>query len=556
MASITDALSQSHRGFSLEEANSLGLPPPFEPVPKYEPIAGNVGSARSEPHGPVTNGHVSPPPQLTDEGERYPRRTTRRSTSPPSLPPGAAPAAIRAWDERMGQGEDGAHSDRPASSSARVPSQRLISSPELDGEEEDGLAYERESRHLGEEGGAGLDGKHHEEDTLSETGGDTSVDEVATIYEEQGTTRVRTSVSTGAASNMGDTTSLSRSGSQWRIPRVPPPSMDADLLDIDHGVPRKRQSMRNTGTGIQEDDEIRTDESADVHARNAAAAREVSRAMDALEFSAVAPPSTSSSGYATPRPPPGSALAVQSQAAAPPPRSSSPLSPSLGKAPSGSVPPSPILPPNPPFANRTSPIVEARPFQGYHHASSESIPGRLPTPTPTPFNTNTGSGGMGTPTIPRSTSPMYRSPPPDYPRPTLPFSSPLMASSASSLNGGSSPGGGPRTISAVAFRRQQARSPSGAESGPADTSPLALRRPSTSRQPQTGVGSGSPPPLLAPAPLFGEPHKARLSVVNPDPRMSDDEEERGEEAFDYVEVYGGENAGYGAGKYVSDLEKS
>lgn len=44
--------------------------------------------------------------------------------------------------------------------------------------------------------------------------------------------------------------------------------------------------------------------------------------------------------------------------------------------------------------------------------------------------------------------------------------------------------------------------------------------------------------------------KARLSVVNPDPRVSDEEEE-----FDYVGAYGGESAGYGAGRYVSDLER-
>ena len=48
--------------------------------------------------------------------------------------------------------------------------------------------------------------------------------------------------------------------------------------------------------------------------------------------------------------------------------------------------------------------------------------------------------------------------------------------------------------------------------------------------------------------------KARLSVVNPDPRVSDEED--GGSEFDYIKAYGGENAGYGEGRYVSDLEKS
>ncbi|KAH0828767.1 hypothetical protein J3R83DRAFT_3204 [Lanmaoa asiatica] len=508
MASIADALSQSHRGFSLNEAIPPGPLAPDEPVPKYESIAGDVGrSAQSEPHGPVTNGHVGSPP-LTEEGDsQWPRRATRRSTSPPSLPPGAAPAAIRAWDDRMGQGEDGAHSDRPASSSARVPSQRLISSSERDGEEEDGLAYDRDSRSLTEEGGVFGDGKHHEEDaSFSESGGEAIVGATATIYNEQSTTPIRRSVSTGAASNA---TSLSRAGSQWRIPRVPPPSVDvgADDVDIYHNAAHERHSQYSTGVGTREDDEIRTDESADERARSAAAAREVERAMDALEFSAVAPPSTSS-GYATPRGPPpgyGPALSAQSQAATPHPRVSLSLSPSLSRAPHSSVPSSPILPPNPPFANRgrsgTLPMVEARPPPVNHHASSESVPRRVPTPTPA-ITTSPGAGALA---APRPVSPMYRSPPPEYPRPTPPFSSPLMASSTSSLNGGASPGGGPRTISAAAFRRQQARTPSGTESGPADTSPLTLRKPSVSpspslspsRQPQ--AGSGSPPvgPVLS-----------------------------------------------------------
>ncbi|KAF8550412.1 hypothetical protein OG21DRAFT_1499796 [Imleria badia] len=551
MASIADALSQSHRGFTLEEATSLGHAGPDEPVPKYEPLAGDLGwSAQSEPHGPVTNGHVGSP-SPTEERERT-RRTTRRSTSPPCLPPGAAPAAIRAWDDRMGQGEDGAHSDRPASSSTGVPSQRLTSSSELDGEEQqDGLAYDRDSQSLGEECGVGGHGKHHEEDSsLSESGGEESFDVIRPP--------IRRSVSTGVASNLGGATSLSRAGSQWRIPRVPPPAVDADAIDIHQPSAHERQSVYSTGAGAREDEEeIRTDESANERARNAAAAREVSRAMDALAFSAVAPPSTAS-GYATPRaPPPGYGLASQSQGAAPYTRSSS--------SPQSSVPPSPILPPNPPFANRgrsgASTMMEER-HPG--HVSSESISGRFPAPVPTLTTSGLGGGGPNSPTALRPISPLYRSPPPEYPRPTPPFSSPLMASSTSSLNGASP--GGPRTISAAAFRRQQARSPSATELGPADTSPLTFRKPSGSHSPslsaeasasrQQGLGSGSRSASPVPAPVPKDAPKAKLSVVNPDPRVSDEDE--GGVEFDYVGAYGGgENAsaGYGAGRYVSDLER-
>jgi len=122
-----------------------------------------------------------------------------------------------------------------------------------------------------------------------------------------------------------------------------------------------------------------------------------------------------------------------------------------------------------------------------------------------------------------------------------------------------SPGGTPRTISAAAFRRQQqGRVPSGpgpgsgqgmgmgmgmgmgteTTLGPADTSPLMLRKP-----------SGSPLPMLPTTGSGSVRTRAPLSVVNPDPGMSPDEEEGGHEY-----EYGGESVGYGAGRYVSDLE--
>ena len=447
----------------------------------------------------------------------------------------------------MGQGEDGAHSDRPASSSAGVPSQRLTSSSERDGEEEDGLAYDRDSQSLGEEGGFGGDGKHREEDmSISKSALEASVDVNKTSYDEQAMSPIQRSVSTGGVSNAGGATRLSRAESQWRIPRVPPPSVDADTINIQRPSKHEVQSLYNTGAGAQEDEDMRTDESAEERARNAAAAREVSREMDALAFGAIAPPSTSS-GYATPKAPPpgyGSSFSVQSQAAAPYLPSSSPPQHSSGRTPASSAPSSPILPPNPPFANRGRGMPAMMDTRHPGHTSSESISGRIPAPTPIiTTSVLADGGGVPSPTAPRSTSPMYRSPPLEYPRLTPPFSSPLMASSTSSLNGGggASPGG-PRTISAAAFRRQQVRSPSAMESGPADTSPLTLRKPSVSSAP-------------APAPVSKDAPKAKLSVANPDPRVSEEGEGEGEE-FDYIKAYGENSSeGYGAGRYVSDLEK-
>ncbi|KAF8132582.1 hypothetical protein EV363DRAFT_1295983 [Boletus edulis] len=208
MASIADALSQSHRGFTLEDATSLGHVAPDEPVPKYELHAGDVGrSLRSKPHGPVqtvTQAHL---------------RVLRKGKGPEERRDGVRhrhafhqPATIRAWADKMGQGEDGAHSDHPGSSSADVPSQRLTSSSEWDGEEEDGLAYDRDDR-SSREGGVSGDGMHHDQDTFSESGGEASVEVITTTNEEQSETSIRRSVSMGVVSNLGGTTSLARAGS-------------------------------------------------------------------------------------------------------------------------------------------------------------------------------------------------------------------------------------------------------------------------------------------------------------------------------------------------------
>ncbi|KIK92878.1 hypothetical protein PAXRUDRAFT_549837 [Paxillus rubicundulus Ve08.2h10] len=559
MASIADALSQSHRGMTLEEAISLGHTHD-EPAPKYEPLAPAV---QSEIHGP--NGNASTP----TEG-LWPRRNVRRSTSPPSLPPGAAPAAVRAWDDGMGQGEDGAHSDRPASSSQRMPSQRRITSSEPDGEEEDGLAYDRDDRsedeateHADNNLNSGGEG------SLSESGKEdgASVRNLIDTKQSSPTTDNMQRPSSTSAPIQGSSSATrsinnaastmeppSRAKSQRRIPRVPPPSVDTNV-----DTPNRPASPHGDPTSdtTLADDESQTDESADDRARNVAAAREVSRELDALAFSANSP----TSNYVPPLGPPP----ARGPPGYVPHAHVTPYQPQLpiiqtpyprSQLTYDSGPPSPLAPPNAPFASRSvSPHPQATPTRG-QSPPSPSLDGR-PFPPNTDFGPHGASPHHPSPS-PRPThldvipsrsdnsgikTPTHRSPP-EYPRHAPPFSSPLMAKSTSSLGSGGAQGGAPRTISAAAFRRQQARSPSGTGNDLflADTSSLALRRP-------------SPVPALPP-----KGPTRRLSVINPDPPTPDDED--GE--CDYIGAYGDgdgdgggkrQSGGYGSGNYVSDLEK-
>ncbi|KAH7890548.1 hypothetical protein F5I97DRAFT_1836349 [Phlebopus sp. FC_14] len=545
MASIADALSQSHRGVaSVEQVTSLGHATD-EPAPKYEAFGHTV----SDGHGYTGNGHTG------DVGTRS-RRTLRRSTSPPApLPPGAAPAAIRAWDDGMGQGEDGAHSDRPASSSQRVPSQRRISSSEPDGEEADGSDYD-DSGHLQDE--AARTGRTHRR---AESGGGLSYNEdvneamvvsddtnpsnwpVSSLQRSSSTSTsiqnpnsATVSVNKDVSPNM---TPPSRAESQRRIPRVPPPSMDPNPVNVaEHPSSTRAPPQNNVATSVEDD--TQTDETAEERARNVAAAREVSRELDALAFNAM-----SSGGYSLPPAPPVHEPPSYESQEYPnpyqhqvPPIQVPPVLPS--QSPYRSSPPSPLAIPNPPFANRavspnpppTLPLALDRPPSEGRSPLNPNMGPLPPHPSPRLAQLDVLSAGCGG----SSTSPLsppYRSPP-EYPRPAPPFSSPLMAKSTSSLSNGGS-GGGPRTISAAAFRRPQGRTVSsgGSELGPADTSPLMFRRP-------------SPTPVSTPT--------RRLSVVNPDPQSSDEEDEVGSGG-----VYGGgeveEGRGYASGKYVSNLER-
>ncbi|KAI6015863.1 hypothetical protein BKA83DRAFT_4340109 [Pisolithus microcarpus] len=522
MASITDALSKSHRGMSMDQTTSISHAS-VDPVPKYEPTTGSEGHNY---HGDRKSG---------DAGMGHKRTTARRSTSPPVLPPGAAPAAIRAWDDGMSQGEDGAHSDRPASSSERASQQRIPSS-ETDGEEEEGLPYDRDdTSYEGEARGrdhrrsgvssleASSEGGHERE--IREK---TSTDAESSVIHSTPSTGSETAFTHNLESSKSDVTLHSRAASR-RIPRVPPPTLEADFTNMNQ--PPSLAQIPRDETPSTVEDSTHKDNTTDEHARNAAAAREISRELETLG-SSLAPTSN--------QPVPLYVVQQPSQESSSPSRPSvSPLqvaqhSRNLSQSPHRSTPPSPLAPPSAPFTNRS--VSPARPSA----FSTEKLPtpygeGR-PLPSPivsargSPLHLPASSSRSTQLDTPESSSPSQRSPlyrtPPEYPRPTPPFSSPLMAKSTSSLGNVSGANGAPRTIAAAAFRRQQqARSAShasnGDTSGPADTSPLVLRR----QSPAPTV-----PPKNSSAPT------RRLSVVNPDPRTVSDEE--GDD-FDYIAAYGG-----------------
>ncbi|KAI6004483.1 hypothetical protein F5J12DRAFT_837272 [Pisolithus orientalis] len=565
MASITDALSKSHRGMSMDQTTSISHESLNDPVPKYEPTTGSEG------HG-YFGGRRS-----GDAGTGH-KRATRRSTSPPVLPPGAAPAAIRAWDDGLGQGEDGAHSDRPASSSERASQQPRISSLETDGEEEEGLPYDRDDTSY--EGEARV-----HDDTRSKVGGGDESSEDGHDHETREQTPTDTeSAATHSTHGIGsetvfahdlacsksDVTLHSRAASR-RIPRVPPPTLDSDHTNTNQPLSPAQNLHDEVPYALG--DPTHKGNATDEHARNAAAAQEISRELEALS-------STPALSVTQPAPP---THVVQQQPlgySSSPMSTRPPVSPihtpqharSLSQSPLRSTPPSPLAPPNAPFANRSvSPVRPSTsgaekptsPYGDGRSLPSPLVTGRgsplhLPTSSsrPTQFDTPEPSGSGQRSPLPRTQ--------PEYPRPPPPFSSPLMAKSTSSLGNVGGANGAPRTISAAAFRRQQqGRSPSssgnGDVSGPADTSPLVLRRQS---------------PVPAVPPKNSAPMR-RLSVVNPDPHtVSDDEGD-----FDYIAAYGrastaegettgrgyahsrspsvgggaGSGGGYAAGKYSSEL---
>ncbi|KAF9027124.1 hypothetical protein BDZ89DRAFT_987496 [Hymenopellis radicata] len=337
---------------------------------------------------------------------------------------------------------------------------------------------------------------------------------------------------------------------------------------------------------------------------NAAAAREVSRELDALSFS----------------PPPGPVPRTQSQS---PERSRSPpmhtpiggsSPPRQPVSPTNWAPaspinrePSPLVPPSVPFHN-TVPSHELAPTaaQSYaqaHRRESASISNYDAPSSPVGENRMVSSPPSESRALPpHPTSPLaenrplppqlsfsdrsnssIRAPsspyqtPPEFPAPRPAFTGGLRSASSTSLNslgGGSAAPPGARMISAAAFRRPPPRMTSNGSGdfggpGPADTSPLAFKKrlPSSPYPPGASAGARLAPSSSLtsreaddskPLPLPGYGRESMAA-------KSDDDE------FDYIGAYshsdGGSPAqtdfgnkapnttsGYAQGRFATDLE--
>ncbi|KAG2360759.1 hypothetical protein BDR07DRAFT_1411676 [Suillus spraguei] len=467
-SSIADALARSDsNSFSLHRNDTL---------PKYEPI-------------------------VPGSGARYTGvRDTRRSKSP-SLPPGAAPAAIQAWDGGLGAEIEDRHTVSESNDNAisvvsgneQATSVTGLSDRRTSQESVGGMPYDRDE-----------EAEDYQSNEIASQKMDRKV-RPGTVEDETEVERSRPSPET--------------TESQRRIPRVPPPPVDTEAP-----TPPERTRVVSP-LSQQPSSPLQTQGK---HARNAAAAREVSREMDALAFSTPAPVTYSTHPTQSQPPPQGSFMSGQAY----PPQPHQQLqihAPQQGPN-QTSQPPSPLAPPSAPFAQRS---ISPHPHTGADPIESRPLPNIVASRSSSPRPTS--------PRIPPS-SPSSAG----YPRPP-PFSSPLMTKSTSSLTSGA-PGGTPRMISAAAFRRsgrsgsESGLSPGG-YSGPADTSPLSLLRPSASPASSVSRRPGA---------------MRRLSVVNPDPVQPDEDE------FDYISAYTGgdepkgtqaqQSGGYGQGKYVSDLE--
>ncbi|OCH86000.1 hypothetical protein OBBRIDRAFT_814825 [Obba rivulosa] len=310
------------------------------------------------------------------------------------------------------------------------------------------------------------------------------------------------------------------------------------------------------------------DPSQDEEALNAAAAREVSRELDALMFSS--PTSTSA-----PRPP------------------------------------SPLAPPRPPFATRS---VSPRPPMDIN-TMPPSVPAKIESSYVRERDRSLGSpissGGEQSPSAPSAPSPTLsrmsqdqvnnlppgstlnftvRSPspatsvtsnpyrtPPEYPTPTTGAQS-MYSLAPSKMGSGSGSslsltGGAPRTISAAAFRRQQQlRQQTGTAadisgSSGSDTTPLVVKkRPlPNSPYPSAGspVGSGFPRVPSAPAPGTSLEAGARPNSTYRSVSAHQRDGASGDEDYDYISAYvdlpghaegGGQPAGYGQGQFATNLD--
>ncbi|KAG2121956.1 hypothetical protein DEU56DRAFT_832999 [Suillus clintonianus] len=493
-SSIADALARSDSKSFSPNMSSVD-----DPAPKYEPFVPGSGA------------------RYTGIGD------TRRSKSP-SLPPGAAPAAIQAWDGGMAAGieehqivsESNDYAMSVMSANEQAMSIAGLSDRQMSQESVGGMPYDRDEE---------------PEDSKSNE-----------IVLQRADRRMTFGTEEDEAEAEGSRPLPERMESQRRIPRVAPPAVDTEVPTPPErtGIVSPLLQHPSSPLQIQTKGHAEDGDGDDEHARNAAAAREVSRELDALAFSTPAPVTYSTHPTQSRAPPQGSYLSGQGY----PPQLHQELQTHITQQ-VPSQPPSPLAPPNAPFAHRS---VSPHPQFNVDSGESRPLPNIVASRSSSPRPTSPRLPPSSLSSVQSSASTPYRSQP-EYPRPPPPFSSPLMAKSTSSLTSGV-PGGPPRMISAAAFRRPgRAGSESGSTltsagyTGPADTSPLSLRRPPASPASSMSRQSGA---------------MRRLSVVNPDPVQPDEEE------FDYISAYTGgdesggaqarHSGGYGQGRYVSDLE--
>ncbi|KAK0475759.1 hypothetical protein IW261DRAFT_1492731 [Armillaria novae-zelandiae] len=224
---------------------------------------------------------------------------------------------------------------------------------------------------------------------------------------------------------------------------------------------------------------------------NAAAAREVSRELDALTFN-------------PPLPPPSPRKEPEESPERGRPLVSTPSS--LGYGPPPNREPSPLAPPLAPFAHRSISNIEITaptPAQSYAqaHRSSSSFGSRSEAPSsplvesrPLPPTIHL-AGGRSSPG-PSLNSP-YRTNPPEFPVPRPAFAGRVRSSSSSSSS--AQVPAGARTISAAAFRRPPPRVNNGS------TAEFSV-------SPTASLGAGGSPPLPpVPVPVPGPADTSPLS---------------------------------------------
>jgi hypothetical protein len=360
-----------------------------------------------------------------------------------------------------------------------------------------------------------------------------------------------------------------------RSRRVPPPTFDLDAVE-------------------------------DERALNAAAAREVSRELDALNFSPPpgSPPKieVQTQGnweFATPAPrtpqktspenqyapPPQAQYSPPANQYSPPPQNqySPPANQNQYSPPAGQPPtnrePSPLIPPAAPFARKAtldnvpsnrepSPLIppvvpslrKATLDNAPGHQSTPSWDAPAPAPVPSPVQpTPSQPGHHTTPSWAISPAPPVDrdgTGSPISPRIDSPYRAPFATRSTSSLN--TQPPPGARTISAAAFRRPQK---TGTGDGMADTSPLAFKkRLPASPYPQARTGSGLREASPLPPPQQPEDDFDYISAYERDSKAFLEDGSPMAADFDYgrlgkVEVVGGppKSPGYSEGRFATDL---